>query len=106
MRLLLDEALTSKLKRELPDHEVFTVQDMGWRAKIDAELLVLADQSFDVLLTTDRNMQYQQNMGKLQRLGLVVLVVPEASIFALRPMIPRILLALQHVRRGTTTEIA
>jgi hypothetical protein len=101
----LDEAITSKLKQELPDHEVFTVQDMGWRAKKDAELLVLADQSFDALLTTDRNMQYQQNIAKLRRLAIVVLVVPEASMRTLRPVVSSILILLQHVAPGTATEI-
>ena len=105
MRLLLDEALTSKLKRELPGYVVFTVQDMGWRAKPDSELLDLAEQSFDVLLTTDRNMQYQQNLGKRQRLAVLVLVVAEASIYTLRPMIPSILRVLQHILPGTATEL-
>lgn len=102
----MDEALTSKLKQELPGHDVFTIQDMGWRARKDAELLALADQSFDVLLTTDRNMRFQQNLAKLRRLSLVVVVVPEASIHALRPLVPSIRSALHDVRPGTAREVS
>ena len=54
MRLLLDECVPKRLKRELPGHEVRTVQDMGWAGIKNGALLALADGQFDTLLTVDR----------------------------------------------------
>ena len=58
MRLLLDECVPKRLKRELLDHEVNTVQDMGWAGIKNGELLKLADGQFDALLTVDQGIEY------------------------------------------------
>lgn len=65
MRLLLDENLPKRLKFDFPGHEVFTVRDKGWSGVKNGELLklMLLDK-FDVLLTFDKNLQYQQNFSK------------------------------------------
>ncbi|MBK6731103.1 MAG: DUF5615 family PIN-like protein [Bacteroidetes bacterium] len=65
MRLLLDENLPKKLKEGFPTHKTYTVRDMGWNGKTNGELLALMIQGgFDVFLTFDRNLQYQQNFKK------------------------------------------
>lgn len=65
MRLLLDENLPKRLKLDFPEHEVFTIRDMGWNGIKNGALLkrMLAD-NFDALLTFDKNLQYQQNFKK------------------------------------------
>jgi predicted nuclease of predicted toxin-antitoxin system len=61
MRVLLDECVPRALRDELPGHEVRTVAEYGWAGVKNGELLRLAANSFDVLLTVDRNLEYQQN---------------------------------------------
>jgi hypothetical protein len=65
MRILLDECVPRRLKHELGDHEVRTVTEMGWAGMKNGALLQLAAESFDVLLTTDRNLAFQQNTATL-----------------------------------------
>lgn len=60
MKLLLDENLPKKLKKDLSIHEVYTVHDMGWNSKKNGELLkLMLNKGFDVLLTFDKNLQFQ-----------------------------------------------
>lgn len=59
MRVLLDECIPWRLKNDLPGHEVRTVAEMGWCGKKDGELLRLAVQNFEALITVDRNLQHQ-----------------------------------------------
>ena len=65
MRILLDESLPSKLWLEFPEHEVNTVQRRGWAGLKNGALLKVAAEEFDVLLTGDKNIQYQQNLATL-----------------------------------------
>ena len=67
MRLLLDECIPKRLKRELLGHEVQTVQDMRWAGIKNGALLKLADGQFDALLTVDQGIEYQQNLFGLSR---------------------------------------
>ena len=73
MRILLDECLPKRLKRDLAGHDARTVPEMGWASKRNGELLTLAQADFDVFLTVDRNLSFQQDLGRL-KLGVVVLV--------------------------------
>ncbi|MEH2271751.1 MAG: DUF5615 family PIN-like protein [Nostoc sp.] len=68
MRILLDECVPRPLRRELTDYEVRTVVEMGWSGKKNGELLqLMIQESFTILLTTDQNLRYQQN---LQQVGV------------------------------------
>jgi hypothetical protein len=70
MRVLLDEQLPRHLVREIAGHDVSTVQQRGWAGLKNGELLrVAADAHFDVLVTADRNLQFQQNLSQ-SRLGI------------------------------------
>ncbi len=65
MRLLLDENLPKRLKLDSPEHEIFTVRDKQWNGLKNGELLkLLLYNSFDALLTYDKNLQHQQNFSK------------------------------------------
>ena len=73
MKLLLDENLPKRLKEDFPEHQVFTVRDLGWQGKKDGEILsLLRDNDFDVMLTFDKNLRYQQNLVKTE-IRLIVL---------------------------------
>ena len=65
MKILLDECVTKHLKPYLTDHEVLTVREMQWSGIKNGKLMTLCTQySFDILLTIDKNLQYQQNLDK------------------------------------------
>ena len=64
MKLLLDECVTRHLKRDLSGHEVHTVEDAGFKG-LEKGLLKAASGTYDVLITVDRNIPYQQNIADL-----------------------------------------
>ncbi len=67
MKLLLDENLPKRLKSDFPEHEIYTVRDMGWDGQSNGALMQsLIAAGFDVLLTFDKNLQYQQNFDRYQ----------------------------------------
>lgn len=63
MKILLDECTPRILKRRLSGFEVATVQEMNWAGIKNGELLALAEDQFDVFITTDRNLRYQQKLS-------------------------------------------
>ena len=98
MKVVLDENLPHELRHELPGHDVFTVHYCGWSGTKNGKLLALAAQeNFDVFLTMDSGVQYQQNLASLP-LAIVILSAPSNDIDDLRPLIPTPLNALGQVR--------
>jgi hypothetical protein len=104
MRILLDESLPRPLGSELPGHSVKTVAEMGWSAIENGELLGLASGQFDVFVTADQNLQYQQNLGALP-LAVTVLVARTNRIEDLRPLIPELLTHLAALQPRTLVRI-
>ena len=74
MKILLDESLPRKLKNDFPaNHEIFSVKDMNWLGKKNGELLqLIIENNFEIFVTVDRNLPYQQ---KLQRLPFTIMVL-------------------------------
>lgn len=64
MKILIDECLPKKFKWELEENKTSTVPEMGWEGKKNGELLALMPLEFDVFITVDSNMSYQQNLKK------------------------------------------
>jgi len=65
MKILLDECVTKRLKPYLSEYEVYTVSEMKWNGIKNGRLLALCiDNKFDLLLTIDKNLMYQQNPNK------------------------------------------
>jgi len=62
MKVLLDNCTPRPLKAFLTGHEVKTAHEMGWAALMNGELLAAAENEFDLLITCDRNLRYQQNL--------------------------------------------
>ena len=90
MRVLLDESLPRPFAVLLSGHEVQTVAAVGWSGKENGELLRLAAERFDVLLTADRNLEHQQNLTTLP-ISVVVLVAPTNRLESLAPLVPQLL---------------
>ena len=104
MRILLDESRPRPLARLLPGHEVRTVAEMGWSGTRNGPLLTLAAADFDVLLTADQNLEYQQNLRALP-IAVAVLVAASNRIESLRPLTPELLRVLPTLKRGDLTRI-
>lgn len=106
MRILLDENLPRKLKWRFCDtHEVKTVSDLGWQGLKNGALLRQAELQFDVLVTVDKGMRYQQTLVDFD-LAVIVLQVASNTYPSLLPFVPRIEEALETVASRTISHIA
>ena len=105
MRLLLDECVPKRLGRLLAPHDVQTVQHAGWSGIKNGALLARAAESFDVFVTVDQGIRYQQNLVGL-KIAVVALAARSNNIDDLEPLIPRLLGALEGARPGEVIRVA
>lgn len=104
MRVLLDECVPRRLRKSLPEHDVRTVPEMGWRSVRNGSLLAMASARFDAFVTTDQRLATQQNIAKLE-LFVVVLVARRNKLEFLLPLVPQLKSALQRIRFGEALRI-
>lgn len=102
MKLLIDECIDRKLARAFIDYEVSTVPQRGWAGIKNGQLLALAATEFDVFITVDRNLPFQQNLPQFE-IAIVVLYAPSNRLADLQPLVPHILEILPTVAKGTVT---
>lgn len=105
MRVLLDECLPRKLKKVLTGHEVKTVAESGWAGRKNGDLLRLAQERFDVFITVDRNLAFQQDVGHFD-IAVVVLAAYSNAIEVLEPLMPTVVRALSSLRRGDVLRVS
>lgn len=103
MKILVDESLPRALKRALPDYEVWTVQEMGWTGSKNGDLLRMAEPLFDVFLTSDKNLRYQQNLAGCR---LTIVVFPSNRLTYVLRLAPELLALLPRLRPGQFVELA
>jgi predicted nuclease of predicted toxin-antitoxin system len=96
MRILLDESLPRDLAPLIVGHEAVTVQAAGWSSIKNGKLLALAAARFDVFLTADRNIEFQQNLLTLP-VAIIVLRARNNRMQALQPLLPELLQVLNHI---------
>lgn len=105
MKLLLDECVPRRLKRDFTQHEVSTVIEAGFQGLKNGRLLQsAANIGFEVLITVDQNIIYQQNLKTLP-LAVLILIVPRNKYELLAPLVPQTLTALQSIRIGEVVYI-
>lgn len=104
MRLLLDECMPRRLKREFVGHDVKTVREAGFAGFKNGALLRAADASFDVLITVDRNIPYQQNLIGLN-IAIMILITKSNRYDDLKPRVPQALQALTSVQPGSVVRV-
>ena len=105
MRILLDECVPRRLGRELAGHDVRTVPEMGWSGKRNGELLqLMVAQGFEVFMTVDQNLRYQQNL-QAASVAVVVLVGSSSRLADLVPLVPSAQTALASIKPGDVVEI-
>lgn len=100
MNILIDECIDRRLARQLSEHTVKTVPQMGWAGIPDGELLRLAQIEFDVFITVDRNLPFQQN------LAVLVLQAPSNRLADIQGLIPQILAIVDTAPKGTATVVS
>lgn len=100
MKVLLDECLPNRLKRELRGHEVKRVQEMGWAGIKNGALIGLMQAAqVDVFVTIDGSLEYQQNLSAIN-LAIVVLQAPDNTFDTLRQLMPAVQDALRTIKAG------
>jgi hypothetical protein len=105
MRILLDECVPRPLRRSLPGHDVRTVQEMGWDGLENGDLLrEFTAAAFDVFLTVDQNLQYQQNL-RAAGVAIVVLIAPSNKLSDLAPLMPKVVAVLATIQPGELIEV-
>jgi Domain of unknown function (DUF5615) len=104
MRALLDECVDRRILAHLTGHDVTTVSKRGWAGIKNGQLLALAEKEFDVLVTMDRNLSFQQSLPKFG-IGLVVLHARSNRLGDLLPLVPKILAAISSAKPGVISTV-
>jgi len=107
MKILLDESLPLKLIDEFPiDFQVFTVKGMGWLGLKNGELMRnISDSNFDLFVTVDKNLPYQQNLEKIS-FSIAILEAYNNRLPTLRAIIPKLINVIQMGRLSKVTRIS
>jgi predicted nuclease of predicted toxin-antitoxin system len=102
MRILFDQGTPVPLRRALTDHSVFTAHEMGWTQLDNGALLQAAEAEFDVLVTTDQNLPYQQNLTGRR---IAILILPTTSWPKIERRQAQIVAAVGALRPGDVLEL-
>ncbi len=104
MLILFDHGTPAPLSSFLKGHTVKKAKDLGWDELSNGELLRVAEEAgFEILITTDKNIRYQQNLSG-RKISLIVLGNAQWPI--LRPWAEHVVIAVNTVTPGTYTEVA
>ena len=99
MKVLLDECVTRYLKRSFIGCEVLTVEEAGFGGLKNGQLLQAASNNYDVLVTVDQNLQYQQNLKNFA-IAVIVLKATRSTHPMLKPLMPQVLETLEKIKPG------
>ncbi len=102
MKILLDECVDAPLAREIVGHHVRTVPEAGWAGLDDRTLLEHAEKALDAFVTTDSNIEYQQNLANFE-VAVIVLRALGNRLADLKPFIPELLSVLNSAPKRKAT---
>ncbi len=106
MRILNGECLNWRLGRALTGHYAVSAQRMGWSGIKNGQLLALAEENqFDVILTGDRNLAFQQDTIRF-RVAAVVLEAEGIQLHHTLPLMPKVLALLPTLKPGQVVKVA
>lgn len=103
MKIIIDECVPHIVKKRLPERQIKTVQEMGWAGVKNGELLELVEAEFDVFVTSDKNLRYQQN---LQKRTIAILLLPSNQVPIVENLLPQIDKALETIKLNDFLEIS
>ena len=103
MRVLFDQGTPVQIRRSLKEHVVNTAWEQGWSRMENGELLRAAEEAgFDLLLTTDQNIRYQQNLAGRK---IAIVVLAKARWRLIKPVVDRVSAAVSDAKPGSYTEV-
>jgi hypothetical protein len=102
MKIVLDECVDRRLAREFVGYDVSTVPQMGWAGIKNGQLLARVAEVFDVFITVDRNLPFEQNLSRFD-VSVIVLQAPSNRLADLKPLVSNILKALPEAPKGAAT---
>lgn len=101
MRIVFDQGTPAPLRYRLPGHVIETAFELGWSTLENGALLAAAEDSFDLLITTDQKLRYQQNLAGRK---LAILVLMTTSWLRIEKSAPEILETIERLRPGELLE--
>ena len=104
VRILLDESLPRPIGSLLTGHDVSTVRDESWTSLTNGALLLRAAERFDVVITADQNLEFQQNLKTLP-IAVVVMMADSNRLESLEPLIPDVLEVLKTLKPKTLVRV-
>ncbi len=104
MKVVLDECVDWRLARDIVGHDVKTARQMDWTTIKNGTLLALASEHFDIFVTVDQNLSFQQNLHTFS-IAVVVLQAKTNRLADLRPLISGLLAAIQAARPGAVRSV-
>jgi len=104
VKVLLDECVDTRLVPHVTGFDTHTVHELGWAGVTNGKLLALAQEQFDVLVTVDRNLSFQQNLPKYS-IAVVLLHARSNRIDDLVALVPEMLAAIRNALSGAVTHV-
>lgn len=106
MKVLIDECAPRALNHSIKagGHEGLTVQEAGWSGKENGELLTLAETNFDVFVTLDTSLRYQQNLAG-RRIAIVIIHAQSNPLVHITPLFPACLKILETIKPGNIVHV-
>ncbi len=95
MKIIIDECVPHIVKKRLPEREIKSVQEMGWSGVKNGELLKLLAEEFDVFITSDKNLSYQQNLSER---SFAIIVLPSNQVPIVESLLPQIDETLENIQ--------
>ena len=103
MRVLFDACVPRPLRKHLADHDIKTAQEMGWDGLRNGNLIQVAEEQFDVLVTSDKHLKHQQNLSARK---LAIIVLPTNHLPVVLRLSTKVAAALSSIAPGEFVEIA
>ena len=104
MRVLIDECLNWRICRALIDHHCTSAQKMGWAGLANGDLLEVAEKDFDVLITGDRNLSFQQYTSNFN-IAVIVLHAKTTKLDDTLALMDRVRIILETTTKGDVIEV-
>jgi hypothetical protein len=102
VKIIIDECVPHIVKKRLPHRQIKTVQEMNWAGVKNGELLKLVEADFEIFITSDKNLRYQQN---LQNRRFSIILLPSNQVPAIEKLLPQIDEALENIQPNDFIEI-
>jgi hypothetical protein len=102
MKAIIDECVPHLVKRRLAHRQIKTVQEMGWTGAKNGELLRLVEELFDVFITSDKNLRYQQNLKDRK---IAIILLPSNQVPIVENLLSQIDDALENIQLGDYLEL-